>query len=308
MDRDRIQSAAHGRNESGGSNSSGLDYGYHYHPNFYPMPSIDWNKLNQPQMVSNTSNTVSHSKIQMPLFKSISDKIRSITSISRRKRSSCTPSGSGLSNDMGCEVMSPHSQKSRTSISLTQPGIDGDDHHDEEEKEHSVITNVTMSYPNAHKISLSADQLTSLQHGLAVQTGDGVRIKLEPNTKKKGSIHSRKYSHYNVLEEEDESDNESRNNVTSLIQGYHTVGAPNSRGSSNTLTHLTTPHHYAKVGSKSLDHHVSMDGSEESSTESHESMYNLLHKDEDTDGYITTPTAGRESDFEVKKEILHIRK
>merc|ERR1711879_900048 len=220
------------------------------------------------------------------------------------------PSQSVQSQEIGCDVVSPHSQKSRTSISLTQPGIDGDDHHDEEEKEHSVITNVTMSYPNAHKISLSADQLTSLQHGLAVQTGDGTRIKLEASSKKRGSIHSRKYSHYNVLEEEDESDNDSRNNVESLIQGYNTSGAPNSRGTSNTLTapkSLGT--HYAKVGSKSLDHHVSMDGSEDSSTESHESMYNLLHteKDEDTDGYITTPTAGRELEFEAKKEILHIR-
>ena len=95
--------------------------------------------------------------------------------------------------------------------------------------------------------------------------------------------------------------------VISLIQGYKTKRAPLSTDS------LAAP--YAKVGSKSslpsLDHiHIALDGNEDSSSAAHESMYNLLVKDEDTDGndgYITsTPTNGKELDIEVKKDILQI--
>ena len=94
----------------------------------------------------------------------------------------------------------------------------------------------------------------------------------------------------------------------SLIQGYKTTRAPLSTDS------LAAP--YAKVGSESsltsLDHiHIALDGNEDSSLPSHESMYILLVKDEGTDGndgYITsTPNNGKESEFEVKKGTLHNR-
>lgn len=173
-----------------------------------------------------------------------------------------------------------------------------------EEKEHSIATNVTTIRTNTHKISLSAEQLTSLQHGLAVQTPDGIRIKLEEKRQRKRSslhsAHSRKYSALEEEESEDGSDGSS-NNVLSLIQGYKTKKDP-----SRLTTHaLTVP--YAKVSSKSLDHQASMDGMRESEeSASHESMYLLdPQKEEDTDGYITTPTAGRDADFEVKEEVLH---
>ena len=339
------------------NNSGSQSIGFSNITSFNPNPSI----FSMPSAVD--PSMISNEEVSSNLMQKLSDKFRSMTSISRRSRRKRTGSQTGSrsmetmyrqdsDNDVGCEVVSPRwcfvwlyilyillhcnfyplnhrcdtlmqctftstDSKSRTSISLTQPGIDGNEDRESgdemEQKEHSIPTNVTMSCPltNPHKISLSADQLTSLQHGLAVQT-DGIRIKLETTQRKRSSLRSTQSipnfqaRKYNALDQEE--DNGSRSAVISLIQGYKTKRAPLSTDS------LAAP--YAKVGSKSslpsLDHiHIALDGNEDSSSESHESMYNLLVKDEDTDGndgYITsTPTNGKESEFEVKKEILHNR-
>ena len=159
---------------------------------------------------------------------------------------------------------------------------------------------------------MSIDQLYQLQHGLAVQTGDGIRLKLDKskNTKNKNKSKMKKQRYKQLSNDNiqgnindiyinNNSNDKNRNRVLSLIKTYKTKG-----GLVSNIAHKP----YTNVISKSVDRSSQDEDDDDDELSSNESMYNYdnQHKDdvETDDGGYTTPTCGSNKEFELnEKEI-----
>eukprot|EP01084_Bolivina_argentea_P167893 291262_1 len=134
-----------------------------------------------------SKNAIDNNVSKMALFTSIHTKLKKVASVSMHKLSKSNDEEKKSINDH--IVISPES-KSRASVSIC----------------HSKL--LQESIKPKHTYSLSMEQLEKLKHGLAIQTIDGIRIKVN----KHGVYHPIKYINDENEEEELQSSNESMYN------------------------------------------------------------------------------------------------
>jgi len=237
----------------------------------------------------------------------VSPDLKSRTSISAR---SCQP-GSVLMQAPPSSSQSTHTHSrshSHHNLLLRAASSSSDNNmkkHDAEEIDTNSVHHSHLLRPpisrrskaNNHTYSLSMDQLHQLQHGLAVQTGDGIRLKVDKSNRPK--ILRQKYKKLPVHHQQagNEKQNENgRGRVLSLIKTYN--------------TRKDGP--YTNVRSQSSDRYgheyrnddADGDFLDDDSSASHESMYIEEHENHDAetdDGGYTTPTIGSSKEYEVNQ-------
>eukprot|EP01083_Nonionella_stella_P149696 475815_1 len=187
-----------------------------------------------------------HDGSNAALFRNISSALKKVTSVSLLKKLSKSNSyDENKDRESDPIVVSTDLEsKSRTSISLhsAQPGL----------------------HPS-RTCSLNMDQLMQLQHGVTVETGEGIRVKLNSEQKREVDI-----------------DQNSRKRVLSLIKTYDTNGRT-----------------YKHINGLSNDDTTE----EELSSSSNESLYNY-HEQTDGGSQTTTPTAVSNINCEIDLDQL----